>query len=141
MRDRLFVHVVWTTRDRSRLIDAKVARFLERFLAAVAHQERARILEIGLVRTHLHLLVRLHPTTAIPRLLQRLKGGSAVIANREGHAGPRELKWAKGYDIESVSARSVDRLRAYIRDQPRHHPDEAIPDWRPDAGAVAMSDR
>ncbi len=125
------MHLVWTTRDRARLIDARVATFLQRFLSAVARQERARIVAFGVVQTHLHLLVRLHPTTCIPRLLQRLKGGSAVLANREGHAARAELKWAKGYDIESVSPRVVDRVRAYIDAQPQHHPAEAISNWTP----------
>jgi REP element-mobilizing transposase RayT len=35
------------------------------------------VLSLGIVRTHVHLLVRLHPTTSIPRPVQRLKGGSA----------------------------------------------------------------
>ena len=43
MRDRLFVHIVWTTRGREPAIDAAVARFLTRFLPAVARQERAGV--------------------------------------------------------------------------------------------------
>src|SRR5207249_6125281 len=39
-----------------------------------------------MVRTHVHLVVRLHPTTRLDRLLQRLKGGSAAIAGKERHS-------------------------------------------------------
>ena len=49
MWHRLYFHVVWTTRDREPLIDARYAVFLSRFLRAVARQERSQILEIGLV--------------------------------------------------------------------------------------------
>ena len=126
MRDRLYLHIVWTTRDRSPLIDASVATFLERFLSAIAQQERSTIVEMNMVTTHVHLLVRVHPTTSIPRLLQRLKGGSAVIGTREGYAGSRALRWARGYNVESVSPRAMARVRAYIRDQQAHHPREVI---------------
>src|SRR5437660_668164 len=47
MLDRIYCHIVWTTRDRQPLIDAGLARFLCGFLRAVATQENARILEIG----------------------------------------------------------------------------------------------
>jgi REP element-mobilizing transposase RayT len=129
MRDRIYVHVIWITRDRQPTIDARVATFLARYLPAVARQERAGVHALGVVRTHVHLLLQLHPTTGISRLMQRLKGGSSVLANREGHAGVRPLRWAKGYDIESVSPRALGPARAYVLDQAQHHPKEAIPGW------------
>lgn len=132
MRDRLYVHVVWITRDREPTIDARVATFLARYLRAVARQERAGFHALGMVRTHVHLLLQLHPTTNISRLLQRLKGGSSVLANREGHAGTRPLRWAKGYDIESVSPRALGAARAYVLGQAKHHPQDAIPGWDPE---------
>jgi REP element-mobilizing transposase RayT len=131
MRDRIYVHVIWTTRDRQPTIDPRVAAFLARYLTAVARQERTGVHALGIVRTHVHLLLQLHPTTSISRLMQRLKGGSSVLANREGHAGTRPLRWAKGYDIESVSPRALGAARAYVLGQARHHPEEAISGWDP----------
>src|SRR5437867_7788935 len=133
MIDRIYCHIVWTTRDRVPLIDAGLAQFLCSFLRAVATQENARILEIGMVRTHVHLLVRTHPTTDLAHLLQRLKGGSAAIAGKERHSTEgNRLRWAKGYSIHSVSPRGVAAAREYLRAQPVHHPDQAIPGWSGD---------
>jgi len=132
MRDRLYVHIVWATRNREPTITANAAAFLARYLRAVARQERAGLHALGIVRTHVHVLLQLHPTTSISRLMQRLKGGSSVLANREGHVGARALRWAKGYDIESVSPRALAAVRAYVLDQARHHPEEAIPGWDPE---------
>ena len=133
MLDRIYCHIVWTTRHRQPLIDAGLARFLCGFLRAVATQENARILEIGMVQTHVHLVVRTHPTTDLVRLLQRLKGGSAAIAGKERHSTDgNRLRWAKGYSIHSVSPRGVAAARQYLRDQPKHHPDQRIAGWRGD---------
>ncbi|MGH7701661.1 MAG: IS200/IS605 family transposase [Gemmatimonadales bacterium] len=137
MRHRLLVHLTWTTRERQPRIDAGVARFLARFLPAVARQERAEVLALGLVTTHVHLLLRLHPATVISRLVQRLKGGSAVLATRENHTAPgRPLRWAKGYNIESVSWRAAGVVASYIRDQAVRHPDQAIKDWSGDIASA-----
>jgi len=130
MIHRLYCHIVWTTRERSPLIDGGLARFLCKFFRQVGHQERARVLEVGMVRTHVHLLVRVHPTTDLSRLLQRLKGASAAVAGKERRSTEgNHLRWAKGYSIHSVSSRAVAAVREYLRQQPAHHPAEVIPGW------------
>jgi REP element-mobilizing transposase RayT len=132
MRHRLFVHLVWTTRERAARIDARVAGFLERYLREVARQERARVLALGVVSTHVHLLLRVHPQTALPRLVQRIKGGSAVLAEREGYSRRgMSLRWARGYNLESVSPRALELVRSYVETQAQHHPAEAIVGWPP----------
>ena len=62
------------------------------------------LLELGMVTTHVHLLIRAHPTTTIPRLLQRLKGASSALAGKElGLPLEEQLRWAQGYTIQTVS--------------------------------------
>ena len=123
---RLFVHIVFTTRERAPLISAEVAEFLVGYLPAVATEERAEILAQGMVTTHVHLLVRLHPTTSIPRLLQRLKGGSACLLRQAtGHA----LRWDAGYSVHSVGERGLESVRRYVEGQAERHPDQRIPGW------------
>jgi REP element-mobilizing transposase RayT len=126
---RLLVHLVWTTRGREPLITCRLAEFLGTFLPAVARQERATILARGIVSTHIHLLLRLDPETDIPWLVQRLKGGSAAIAEKEKHNEGRPLRWAKGYSITSVSRQAVPAVIQYVTHQAQHHPLEAIPGW------------
>jgi REP element-mobilizing transposase RayT len=133
VRHRFYAHVVWTTQGREPRIDADLARFLCRFVRPIAGQERARILELGMVSTHVHALVRLHLMTDVVRLVQRLKGSSAAVANRERRLPPgRELRWAKGYSLQSVSPRAVPLVREYLRAQPKRHPKECIPGWEGD---------
>ena len=37
--------------------------------------------------------------------------------------------------MESVSTRAIDTVLAYLRDQPNHHPQEAIMSWSGDIAA------
>jgi len=108
----------------------------------VARQERALILEIGLVQTHVHLLIRVQPGVQLPRLLQRLKGGSANVATREGHTPTdRALRWAKGYAIVSVGPAALRVAREYVRGQATRHPTLVIPEWEvPDSIAGALEE-
>ena len=112
------------------MIDAERARFLQLFFFAVALEERAQILALGIVSTHVHSLIALNVSADIPRLIQRFKGASARVAMRD-NIGPRQrpLRWAKGYDLRSVSPGNAARAADYVEAQSLHHPDEAIAGW------------
>jgi len=129
MHHRLIIHIVWTTRNREATINARRAAFLRQNLPIIARQERAHILAIGMVATHLHLLVRVHPATSLPRLLQRMKGGTAKAINWHASARGPALRWAKGYSATSVSPRHVGAAASYVGLQHIRHPAEAIPGW------------
>jgi REP element-mobilizing transposase RayT len=133
MRYRLYFHLVWTTLNHERLIHAALARFLVRFLRGVARKERAAVLAVGMVQTHVHVLVELHPTASIANVVKRLKGASSAMARREGHgANGRRLVWARGYSAHTVSGSQLELVRRYLEAQPVHHPAEAIAGWKGD---------
>jgi putative transposase len=138
MYHRLYFHIAWTTRDRTPLIDAAIAQFLEKFLRIVASQEQAYILALGIVQTHVHIVVRAHPTTKLPRLLQRLKGGSATVARRDYG---KTLRWAQGYSIHSVSYSVLPVACSYVHNQAQRHPEERIEGWEAEAASAATAEK
>jgi REP element-mobilizing transposase RayT len=129
MHHELYLHIVWTTRDRSPSIDLSRATYLQQHVPVIVRQERGRVLEIGIVSTHVHLLIRSHPTTILSRLLQRLKGGTAYRINSGTATRAVDLRWAKGYSVHSVSTSGVKRAADYVRNQHLRHPDLAICDY------------
>ncbi|HVX89149.1 MAG TPA: IS200/IS605 family transposase [Gemmatimonadales bacterium] len=133
MRHRIFFHLVWTTRVRAPLIDLEGARFLCRTLRPIASRHRAAVLEIGLVSTHIHLLVRAHPLADVVKMIGQMKGVTSRVAKRDCIA---PITWADGYDIESVSPGDEQKVRHYLRAQPFRHPSEAIGGWEGDLFAL-----
>src|SRR5216110_2159695 len=109
---RFYAHLSWTTWARLPLIDEAVANFLGPFLLAEAKRQGARVMEVGIVRDHVHLLLELPPVYDAPRLVQGLKGAGARIANRDGHSGRGSLRWETGYDFRSVGIRQLPGVRA-----------------------------
>jgi REP element-mobilizing transposase RayT len=116
-----YAHLSWTTWARLPLITEKVADFLQPFLLAEAKRHGARVVEIGIVRDHVHLLLELPSVYNAPRLVQGLKGASARLANRDGHAVHESLRWDKGYDFRSVGIRQLAAVTAYVHDQELKH--------------------
>jgi REP element-mobilizing transposase RayT len=139
MHHRFAVHIVWTTRNREPTINRDRATYLWENLPIIARQERALLLELGMVTTHLHLLLCLHPTTVVPRMLQRMKGGTAALMNRQVRTAT-DFKWAKGYSLTSVCPRHLDIIASYVRNQPNRHPAEAIEGWIPPVALATSSE-
>jgi putative transposase len=141
MRHRAYFHLVWTTRNRLPLIDAPRAEFLAGFLPRLAKTERAMVLHLGIVSSHLPVLIRAHPACAVPRLVMRWKSLSALLTRREQIGeDDRPLRWAGGYSVTTVCPGHLMMVRRYLDDQPRHHPQEAIPGWTPPPGMLEAPD-
>jgi REP element-mobilizing transposase RayT len=68
---------------------------------------------------HVHLLVRLHPSIAVARLMAEVKGFSS-------HAVTSRFRWQRGYGAFSVSFDDLPAVESYIRNQKRHHELQAI---------------
>src|SRR5436190_20097479 len=95
---QLFIHLAWTTLDRKPMIDAATRSFLEEFFKKTAARQDVEIVEVAMLKTHVHMVIRTPPRIDLPRLVQFFKGG------------PRQL----------------DTVRQYLRNKPNHHADEAI---------------
>jgi putative transposase len=114
------------------MIGPKEERFLKSFLPGQAERNGATVMAIGMVTDHVHVLLRLEPVFSMPKLVQSLKGASSRLSKRDDEGG-RGLRWAKGYDLRSVSPKNLGAAIGYVRNQASRHPDRAI--------ETAVSDR
>src|SRR5512144_153799 len=114
---RIYVHATWTTFARLPLIDSDVATFLHRFVRVEATRHGARAIEVGIVQDHVHVSLELPAAFDAPRLMQGLKGASARIANRDGIARHKPLRWAP---------RQLRGAVWYVRGQADRHPERAL---------------
>jgi putative transposase len=125
---RLYALLTWTTERRLPLIQPPVAALLRRMLPAIAARHGTRVIDLGIVRNRVHLVVELPPRVDIPRLLQGLKGASARVANRDKIVPRGRLRWANGYDLRSLGVRDLKRAIRYVRSQSARHPALALDD-------------
>src|SRR6266496_2573931 len=123
---RIYALLTWTTLRRLPLIHGAAAAFLRRALPEIARRHDTRVIELGVVRNHVHVVIELPSRIDIPRLVQGLKGASARIANRDGVMPRAKLQWATGYDLRSLGIRDVRRAITYVRNQDQRHPDMAL---------------
>jgi len=123
---QIYFHLTWSTFRRQPMIDAPTRAFLEPYFRRIAIQERATIVAVAFLRTHVHLLLHAGPRYDLSRLVQLLKGGSSYAASRQP-GNVLGLRWSREYSVTSVSPRLVNAAVTYIQGQDQRHPTEAIP--------------
>jgi len=64
------------------MIDAATRDFLESFFKKTAAKQEVQIVELAMLKTHVHMVVRTPPRLDLPRLVQFFKGGSSYAASR-----------------------------------------------------------
>jgi REP element-mobilizing transposase RayT len=122
---QLYVHLAWTTRDRLPMIDRPTRDFLEQYFRRTAARERADVVALAILRTHVHMLIRTVPRIDLPRLVQFFKGGSSYAASRlPGNV--LGLRWAPEYSATTVGPKQLAEVIRYIEGQANRHPGEAV---------------
>ena len=129
----LLVHLVWATKRRRPMLPPGFDATLFAIFGDNARGAGCVLRVAGCASDHVHVVVRLAPTTALAELVQKLKGASSRDIN--GHALlPDRLSWQDGYWAESLAPADFDPLARYIRSQRDHHDDShPAEQWQFDA--------
>ncbi len=101
-------------------IPSSVKEDLYRFIWRKVEDAHCKLLRIGGIPNHIHILVDIHPTVSLSGLMQNIKGSSSAWMRVD----PRFAKfdgWAADYYACSVSPESRLRVIEYIKNQETHH--------------------
>jgi REP element-mobilizing transposase RayT len=110
----IFIHCVFSTKERRPLIPAARTSELYAYLGAIARGEGFSLIAAGGTANHIHLLFELPPPCALAHAVQKLKGSSSRWMG-EG------FSWQQGYGAFSVSPSQLEVVKGYIEHQEEHH--------------------
>jgi putative transposase len=117
---RCWIHLIWRTLDRARLLNKTAAKRLSRYLDDYA-ESKGVYMKINYVNAdHVHALVDLPTALSIEELTQLLKGSSSHWINSHDIIMGK-FAWGRGYGAFSVSESNVPQVARYIADQEEHH--------------------
>ena len=112
------VHVIFSTRDRQKLMADEMQPRLWAFIGGIARKNGFTAVMIGGTEDHVHAFLELPAAINLAKAVQLIKGGSSKWCNENL---PKRFEWQQGYAAFSVSASQKDAVIRYIRDQKRHH--------------------
>jgi REP element-mobilizing transposase RayT len=110
----IFVHCVFSAKDRRSLIPVSRTAELYAYLGGIARGEGFSLIAAGGTANHIHLLFILPAPYSLALAVQKLKGSSSRWMGRG-------FSWQEGYGAFSVSASQVPVVKRYIQNQEEHH--------------------
>ncbi len=123
----LFVHVIWSVKNRKPLLAKSIRIKLYEYMHQNAKAKDIQIFNLNGVEDHVHCLLQLHPTQNISAVVHLLKGGSAFWLNQNKLIN-KEFKWQDGYAAYSISPSMVKTVMNYIDKQEEHHRVKSLED-------------
>jgi REP element-mobilizing transposase RayT len=116
----LLYHVVFSTKERRRLIVPAIEKDLYGYIGGIVKGIAGMLLEVNGAADHVHLLAKLPPKVAVSDAIRDIKANSSKWLNEE-KSKFHKFGWQDGFAAFSVSESQVDRVRGYIRNQKQRH--------------------
>lgn len=116
----VLIHVIFSTKNRDKLLVAPVREELHAYLATVARNLGCEAYRVGGVEDHVHCAIRLSRTISIAELMEKLKTSSSQWL-KEQSPRLKKFRWQRGYGCFSVGPADLDALCLYIDNQEEHH--------------------
>lgn len=118
---RIYIHCIFSTKKRKKLISPKIEKRLWKYIGGVAKRMEIEPVAIGGVEDHLHLLLSLPPNLSVSFIMQKLKSISSKWMNDTFYAKNRIFRWQIGYSAFSVGYSQKQMVTDYINTQRQKH--------------------
>ena len=119
----LYAHVGWHTRCRRYVIRERDVPTIGSAFRAAGDRTRVRVLELGVLADHVHLMVSYPPSARLSDFVRDAKSESARRVNETRAVREAPLQWCRGCYANAVCRSHLPELRHYIATQRQHHPD------------------
>jgi REP element-mobilizing transposase RayT len=83
-------------------------------------KQNQKLLAIGGVEDHVHILFGLKPNIAVSDLLRDVKANSSAFINEQRFTR-RKFRWQEGFGAFSYSRSQLDAVAEYVLNQEAHH--------------------
>jgi REP element-mobilizing transposase RayT len=117
---KIWVHAVWSTKNRMPLIYPKMEQKLFEFLKDELKKMGCMVSIVNGMPDHVHCLFGINPQKSITDIIKQIKGSSSYFVNSNNLISEKFI-WQRGFGVFGVSHSAVDNVYYYIRNQKQHH--------------------
>ena len=121
---KILVHVVWSTKDRIRMIPADLEPQLFGYISGIIRSNSGRMIIAGCDADHVHILISIGRSD-ISKLGGDIKRETSKWMKEQGVA---KFYWQRGYGAFSIGQSQVVNVSGYIRSQKEHHKRQTFQD-------------
>jgi putative transposase len=124
---KIWVHLVFSTKNREPLLTKEVRIKLHQHIIENAKEKGVFIISVNGYTDHLHCLISLGKEQTIAKVAMLIKGESAFWLNKQKII-TSFFSWQDDYFAVSISESQVEKVKAYIINQEKHHAKKSFAD-------------
>ena len=117
---QIHIHTVFAVQNRISLIDKDWQDRLFKYIIAIMQKHGHKVLSIGGMPNHVHILFGYRPTQSLSSLMQEVKRDSSAWINQNRFVSGK-FSWQEGYGAFSYSKSQISDVAKYIENQKKHH--------------------
>ena len=115
-----YFHLVFAVKNRDALIKKEWKDELEKYVTGIVQNHRHKMLAIGAMPDHMHILIGYNVNQLIPDLVEEIKTSSNSWIKVK-RLSKFKFEWQKGYGAFTHSHSQIDTVVKYILTQEEHH--------------------
>ena len=117
---RLRYHIVTGTKNREPVITPELETIIYPALQNKAMDNGGKLLQIGGVEDHIHVVAAIPPTIAVADFVREIKTGSSRAVNKSGLLD-WPFHWQIGYGAFTLNPFDLKDILRYVAYQKQHH--------------------
>jgi putative transposase len=115
-----YFHLVFAVKNRDSLIKKEWKNEMEMYITGIVQNHWHKMLAIGSMPDHIHMLIGYNVNHLIPQLVEEVKTSSNAWI-KEKKLAKFKFEWQKGYGAFTYSHSQIDKVIKYILSQEEHH--------------------
>ena len=115
-----YFHLLFAVKNRDALLKKEWKDELEMFITGIIRNHQHKMLAIGSMPDHIHILIGYNVNQLIPDLVEEIKTSSNSLI-KEKRLSKFKFEWQKGYGAFSHSRSQIDHVIKYVLTQEEHH--------------------
>jgi putative transposase len=123
----LYVHVVFSTKNRANIISPEIENELWSYLGGILNNNKSKLLASNGTENHIHLLISLSKNIGLSELVGDIKRDSSKWIKTKGEKY-QKFQWQDGYGAFSVGHTQIKDVKTYVANQKIHHAETAFED-------------
>ena len=124
---QIYIQVVFAVQGRVSLIGREWKDELYKYITGIVKNHDQKLLAIGGVENHVHILLNIKPNIALSDLVRDIKANSSRFIN-EKRLVKGKFSWQEGFGAFSYSISQLDDVIRYIQNQEEHHRETSFKD-------------
>jgi putative transposase len=117
---QIYIQTVFAVQGRQSLIKSEWKEELYKYISGIVSNHEQKLLAIGGIENHIHILIGLKANCEISKLVQEIKANSSRFINKRQFVKGK-FSWQEGFGAFSYSRSQLDVVIKYIQNQERHH--------------------